>query len=147
MISLLAWAGTSAGYAQAGFDADAESKIVAMEHVWAQAYTIKDPKALAAILDDGFVCVTSEGKVLSKAEVLADVRTSTALQILTESMLVHPARRYRNRERDFSDKGRGARKALYPEGAFCGYVDLQEWPMGLSYDHGKFCRRLRPRAR
>ena len=89
MISLLAWAGTSAGYAQAGFDADAESKIVAMEHVWAQAYTIKDPKALAAILDDGFVCVTSEGKVLTKAEVLADVKTSTALLILTESMVVH----------------------------------------------------------
>lgn len=89
MISLLAWAGTPAGYAQAGFDADAESKIVAMEHVWAQAYTIRDPKALASILDDGFVCVTSEGKVLTKAEVLADVKTSTALQILTESMVVH----------------------------------------------------------
>jgi ketosteroid isomerase-like protein len=89
LISLLAWAGTSAGYAQAGFDADAESKIVAMEHVWAQAYTIRDPKALASILDDGFVCVTSEGKVLTKAEVLADVKTSTALQILTESMVVH----------------------------------------------------------
>lgn len=86
---LLVCAGTSAGYAQGDSDSDAESKIVAMEHVWAQAYVTKDPKALAAVLDDAFVCVTSEGKVLTKADVLADVKTSTALQILTESMVVH----------------------------------------------------------
>jgi ketosteroid isomerase-like protein len=89
LIAVLACAGTPAGLAQKDFDTDAESKIVAMEHVWAQAYTIKDPKALASILDDGFVCVTSDGKVLTKGEILADVKTSTALQILTESMLVH----------------------------------------------------------
>lgn len=89
LIALMACAGTSAGHAQRDSDTDAESKIVAMEHVWAQAYTAKDPKALAAILDDEFVCVTSEGKVLTKDEILADVKTSSALQILTESMVVH----------------------------------------------------------
>jgi ketosteroid isomerase-like protein len=89
LVMVLACAGTSAAYAQRDSDTEAVSKIVAMEHVWAQAYMIKDPKALAAILDDAFVCVTSEGKVLNKAEVLADVNTSTALQILTESMVVH----------------------------------------------------------
>jgi len=89
LIALMACAGTSAGYAQRDSDVEAESKIVAMEHVWAQAYMIKDPKALAAILDDAFVCVGSDGRLWNKADVLADVKTSTALQILTESMVVH----------------------------------------------------------
>jgi ketosteroid isomerase-like protein len=86
---LLICAGATAGHAQGDSHIDAESKIVAMEHVWAQAYMIKDPKALASILDDAFVCVTPDGRVLTKADLLADVKTSTALQILTESMMVH----------------------------------------------------------
>jgi ketosteroid isomerase-like protein len=89
LLALLAGTATSAGHAQGDFHTDAESKIVAMEHVWAQAYVAKDPKALAAILDDAFVCVTSEGKVLTKADILADVKTSNAVQVLTESMVVH----------------------------------------------------------
>jgi ketosteroid isomerase-like protein len=89
LFALLACAGTSAGYAQGDSDSDAASKIVAMEHVWAQAYMVKDPRALARILDDAFVCVGSDGKLLTKAEVMADVKTSTALQVLTESMVVH----------------------------------------------------------
>jgi ketosteroid isomerase-like protein len=84
---LLACAGTSPGFAQA--DLDAESKIVAMEHVWGQAFTAKDPKALDRILDAAFVCVGSDGKMLTKSEILADVKGSTALQILTEPMVVH----------------------------------------------------------
>jgi ketosteroid isomerase-like protein len=89
LIALLACAGTSAGHAQTSSDEDAESKIVAMEHVWAQAYLIKDPKALDRILDDAFVCVTSDGRLMTKAEVLADVETSAVTQLLTESMVVH----------------------------------------------------------
>jgi ketosteroid isomerase-like protein len=86
---LLVCAGTSASYAQGDSDSDAESKIVAMEHIWAQSYMGKDPKALERILDDAFVCVGSDGRLLTKAEVLADVKTTTAQQILTESMAVH----------------------------------------------------------
>lgn len=89
LVALLAWAGTSAGYAQEDRDSDAASKIVAMEHVWAQAYMIKDPRALARILDDAFVCVGSDGKMQTKAEIMADVKASTARQVLTESMVVH----------------------------------------------------------
>jgi len=88
VIALLAGVGSSAGYAQEDPDSDAASKIIAMEHVWAQAYTVKDPRALARMLDDAFVCVASDGKLLTKAEVMADVKASTALQILTESMVV-----------------------------------------------------------
>jgi ketosteroid isomerase-like protein len=89
LVVLLACAGTSGSYAQRDSDADSESKIVAMEHVWAQAYIIKDPKALERILDDAFVCVASDGRLLTKAQILIDVKSSDALQILTESMAVH----------------------------------------------------------
>ncbi|MFZ0418759.1 MAG: nuclear transport factor 2 family protein [Candidatus Sulfotelmatobacter sp.] len=89
LVALLACAGTSGSYAQRDSDADSESKIVAMEHVWAQAYIIKDPKALERILDDAFVCVASDGRLLTKAQILMDVKSSNALQVLTESMAVH----------------------------------------------------------
>jgi len=89
LVVLLACAATSAVDAQGDPDSDAASKIVAMEHVWAQAYMAKDPRALARILDDAFVCVASDGKLMTKAQVMGDVKTSTALQILTESMVVH----------------------------------------------------------
>lgn len=89
LVALLACAGTSAGYAQRDSDSDAESKIIAMEHVWAQAYTVKDAKALARILDDAFVCVDSDGRLWTKVDLVGDVKTSTALQILTEPMVVY----------------------------------------------------------
>jgi len=60
-----------------------------MEHVWAQAYVSNDPQALERILDDAFVNVDSDGKVQTKADVLAEVRSSSVLQFVTESMAVH----------------------------------------------------------
>jgi len=89
LILLLACAGTPLGYAQGASDPDAAAKIVAMEHIWSQSYVLKDPKALGRILDDAFVNVESDGRVITKADVLAEVRTSAALQVLTESMAVH----------------------------------------------------------
>jgi ketosteroid isomerase-like protein len=70
-------------------DSDVETKVVAMQHMWGQAYVSKDPKALERILDDAFVNVDSDGILQTKAEVVAEVRTSTAVQFLTESMEVH----------------------------------------------------------
>src|SRR3984957_16715594 len=87
LVALLASVVTSAGYAQDA-DSDVEAKILAMEHMWAQAYVSKDPKALERILDDAFVNVDSDGKLQTKGDALAEVRTSTALQFLTESMAV-----------------------------------------------------------
>jgi ketosteroid isomerase-like protein len=89
MVVLLACAGTTAGYAQGESDADVGAKILAMERVWSKAYVVKDPKALERILDDTFVNVDSDGRLESKADVLAEVKTSTVLQFLTESMAVH----------------------------------------------------------
>ena len=89
LVALLACVGTSAGYAQGDADSDVEAKILAMEHMWGHAYMSKDPKALERILDDAFVNVDSDGVVQTKAEVLAEVRASTVVQFLTESMVVH----------------------------------------------------------
>jgi ketosteroid isomerase-like protein len=89
LVALLAWVGTSAGYAPGNADSDAEAKILATEHMWGQAYMSKDPKALERILDDAFVNVDSDGILQTKAEVLTEVRASTVAQFLTESMVVH----------------------------------------------------------
>jgi ketosteroid isomerase-like protein len=89
MVVLLACAGTTAGHAQGESEADVRAKILAMERVWSNAYVLKDPKALDRILDDAFVNVDSDGRVQSKAELLVEVKTSTAVQFLTESMAVH----------------------------------------------------------
>ena len=88
LVALLASVGTSAGYAQDA-DSDVEAKILATQHMWGQAYVSKDPKALERILDDEFVNVDSDGILQTKAEVVAEVRTSTVVQFLTESMVVH----------------------------------------------------------
>jgi ketosteroid isomerase-like protein len=89
LIAALACAGASAGYAREDADSEVESKILAMERVWGQAYLSKDPRALERVLDGAFVNVNSEGKLQTKADVLVEVRTSTVLQFLTESIAVH----------------------------------------------------------
>jgi ketosteroid isomerase-like protein len=88
-VALLACVGTFAAPAPGDPDSDVQAKILAMQHVWGQAYVSKDPKALERILDDAFVNVDSDGMLQTKAEVVAEVRTSTAVQFLTESMVVH----------------------------------------------------------
>ncbi|HWW14882.1 MAG TPA: nuclear transport factor 2 family protein [Candidatus Dormibacteraeota bacterium] len=89
LVALLASVGTSASYAQGDADSDVEAKILATEHMWGQAYVSKDPKALERILDDAFVNIDSDGVVQNKAEAVAEVSTSTIVQFLTESMVVH----------------------------------------------------------
>jgi ketosteroid isomerase-like protein len=88
-VVLLACAGTFAGPASGDADSDVEAKVLAMQHMWGQAYVSNDPKALERILDDAFVNVDSDGVLQTKAEVVGEVRTSTAVEFLTESMVVH----------------------------------------------------------
>ena len=52
-------------------DPDVSSKIVALENLWNQAAEAKDLDALDRILDDAFVYVDPDGKLLTKTEVLA----------------------------------------------------------------------------
>jgi ketosteroid isomerase-like protein len=88
-VTLLACAGTLAGYAPGESDSDAAAKIIAMEHLWSQAYVNKDARALERILDDAFVNIDSDGNLQTKSDLLAEVKTSTTVQFLTESMVVH----------------------------------------------------------
>lgn len=88
LFMLLACVGTSAD-AQQTSDSGAASKIVALENVWNMAAGLKDLRALDTILDDAFVYVDPDGKLLTKAEVLADVKASQKLQVSSEAMVVH----------------------------------------------------------
>jgi ketosteroid isomerase-like protein len=77
---------------QQGGDAAIESKIVAMEKAWNQAYKLRDVKAIDSILDDGIVLVNDDGSLQSKATFLTTIRnakSSEEEQVETESLTVH----------------------------------------------------------
>jgi ketosteroid isomerase-like protein len=86
-ILLLACAGPSAAFAQG--EADVRSKIVALENLWNRAAEVNDVDALDAILDDAFVYVDPDGRLMTKAEVLADVKASHGIRVTSESVVVH----------------------------------------------------------
>ena len=65
-------------WAPAQTDADAKSKIVALEQLWNQAYKSGDTKALDSILDDLIVLVNDDGSVQTKAEFLSSVKSSAS---------------------------------------------------------------------
>jgi ketosteroid isomerase-like protein len=50
-----------------------ESKIIAMEKAWNQAYKFRDKKALGEILHDSIVLVNDDGSLQSKSVFLASV--------------------------------------------------------------------------
>jgi ketosteroid isomerase-like protein len=78
-----------AGYGQRATESDTGSKIIALENVWNRAAQARDTKALGALLDDAFVYVNTDGKLLTKAEVLADVQETRGFQVLSKSMAVY----------------------------------------------------------
>ncbi|HZE26386.1 MAG TPA: nuclear transport factor 2 family protein, partial [Terriglobales bacterium] len=67
-----------------------QSKIIALEKAWNQAYKIGDIKALDALLDNAVVLVNDDGSVQTKAEFLAGVRATNSQeqQVAPESMSV-----------------------------------------------------------
>jgi ketosteroid isomerase-like protein len=71
-------------------DLAVQSKIIALEKAWNQAYKIGDTKALDALLDDDIVLVNDDGSVQSKKEFLASVHSTNAQeqQVAPESMSV-----------------------------------------------------------
>ena len=68
-----------------------ESKIIALEKAWNQAYKAGDRRALDTILDNDIVLINDDGTVQSKAEFLASVTASNSQeqQVAPESMSVH----------------------------------------------------------
>ena len=72
-------------------DPTIQSKVIALEKAWNQAYKAGDTKALDGILDDQIVLINDDGSVQTKAEFLKSVRKSASQeqQVAPESMSVH----------------------------------------------------------
>jgi ketosteroid isomerase-like protein len=77
--------------AQDDTNAGVQSKIIALEKAWNQAYKLGDVRALDGILDDQIVLINDDGTVQTKTEFLAGVKPakSQEQQIAPESINVH----------------------------------------------------------
>jgi ketosteroid isomerase-like protein len=82
-------------HAQSEADAAAQSKIVALEQLWNQAYKSGDTKALDSNTDDAIVLVNDDSSVADQAEFLASVKSSMSQpnaqrpQVAPQSLAVH----------------------------------------------------------
>ena len=76
--------------AQNDTNSGVQSKIIALEKAWNQAYKLGDTRALEGILDDQIVLINDDGSIQSKAEFLAGVQPakSQEQQVAPESMSV-----------------------------------------------------------
>jgi ketosteroid isomerase-like protein len=84
-------AGGTRGFAQEDSNT-AQSKIVALEKGWNQAFKLRDTKAIDALLAEDVVLVNDDGSQQTKAEFLKFVRQSKASdeeQVTPESIRVH----------------------------------------------------------
>jgi len=77
--------------AQDNNDAGTQSKIIALEKAWNQAYKLGDRKALDTLLDDQIVLINDDGSVQTKTQFLASVKATNSQeqQVAPESMSVH----------------------------------------------------------
>jgi ketosteroid isomerase-like protein len=77
--------------AQEAADPGVQSRIIALEKAWNQAYKLGDIRALDTLLDDRIVLINDDGTVQTKAEFLAGVKPSKSQeqQVAPESMSVH----------------------------------------------------------
>ena len=76
LLLVLGCAAVSLLPAQDDSEATTQSKIIALEKAWNQAYKAGDRKALDGILDDQIVLVNDDGSVQNKAEFLKSVTKS-----------------------------------------------------------------------
>jgi hypothetical protein len=73
--------------AQSDTNSGVQSKIIALEKAWNQAYKLGDTRALKEILDDQIVLINDDGSIQTKAEFLASVQPakSQEQQVAPES--------------------------------------------------------------
>jgi ketosteroid isomerase-like protein len=83
---LLACAVPAIGNQHVATDAEIESQIIALENLWTRAAAAKDLKVLEIILDPSFVCVDSNGRFLTRAELMKEVTPRHGR--LSEAMVV-----------------------------------------------------------
>jgi hypothetical protein len=77
------------GWSQDIPGSDAASRVIALENAWSRAAEVKDLKALDTLLENGFVYVDLDGRLMTKADVLADVKASKVQQAVTDGMTAH----------------------------------------------------------
>ena len=65
--------------------ADAESKVLALERLWAEGAQLRDIKALDSIFDESIVYVPIDGRMMTKAEVLAETKALPSVEIVVSS--------------------------------------------------------------
>jgi ketosteroid isomerase-like protein len=72
-------------------EAGAQSRIVALEKAWNQAYKLGDRKALDELLDERIVIVNDDGSLQNKADFLSSIKKSNSQeqQVTPESITVH----------------------------------------------------------
>lgn len=68
---------------------DARSKVLALERLWGEAAQFRDIKALDSLFADSLMYVHIDGRLMTKAEVLADTRAVSAVNIVVESQVAH----------------------------------------------------------
>jgi ketosteroid isomerase-like protein len=84
MLAALLVGEESMGLAQS-VDPDAASKVLALERLWGQASQLRDIKALDSIFDEGLVNLDIDGRLMTKAQTLADTLTTGPVEIVVES--------------------------------------------------------------
>ena len=72
-------------------DAAIQTKIIALEKAWNQAYKRADTRALDLILDDQIVLINDDGSTQTKSQFLASIKGTSVQeqQVSPESMSVH----------------------------------------------------------
>lgn len=64
---------------------EAESKVLALERLWGEAAQLRDIRALESIFDDNLIYVHIDGRLMTKAEVLADTKELDPVEIVVDS--------------------------------------------------------------
>jgi ketosteroid isomerase-like protein len=67
--------------------ADESHAVFALERLWGQAVALRDINALDSIFDDSLTYIDIDGKLLTKADVLADTKAAGAVQVVVESQI------------------------------------------------------------
>ena len=73
-------------------DAETQSRIIALEKAWNQAYKLGDAQSLDSLLDDEIVLINDDGSVQTKAEFLGSLKAASGAQdqqVAAESIVVH----------------------------------------------------------
>jgi ketosteroid isomerase-like protein len=75
--------GVCAAHAQERMET--ESKVLALERSWGAAAQMRDTKALESIFDDSIAYVHIDGRLMTKAQVLADTMAVHPVDIVVQS--------------------------------------------------------------